>query len=95
MGYRKVWVETDPMETMNLIRNGHMQEHRDSGLLDEVKSLMEMDWEIRIIYAPRSANYAADYLAKQGLGTRHGLVEVYQHGQVHLLANFRELLWAF
>ena len=77
MGFRKVWLETDSLECLDLILHEPSPQHRDFGIVREVRVFMAMEWETKVTYVQRSCNRAADYLAKRGLVPGQGFYEVY------------------
>ena len=77
MSFRKVWLETDFTECLDLLTQEQGDHHRDAGILDEVKKLLHIEWESKVTYVPRSGNSAADYLAKKGLDSGWGLHEIF------------------
>ena len=79
LGIRKVWLESDSSECLDLLLiQGGGSHHRDADVIQEVQRLLNMDWSTKLMLIPRSSNSAADFLAKKGLAVGLGHQEIFQ-----------------
>ncbi|MED6213778.1 hypothetical protein PIB30_096649 [Stylosanthes scabra] len=69
-GFRQVICETDSLDAFNLVHCelSYVMEHRD--LVSKIKDVELLPWSMRITLIQRSANNAADYLAKQAASSQ-------------------------
>ncbi|XP_028780528.1 uncharacterized protein LOC114736815 [Neltuma alba] len=77
-GHRRVILESDASSVIELLSTEPNEDNADYTLLQEIRSLIDRSWEVRLSYAPRACNAAADHLAKFGLGGLLGFHMVYE-----------------
>ncbi|KAF7829114.1 Heat shock 70 kDa protein [Senna tora] len=65
-GFRKVDVETDSQNAINLISHGVIPIHPYASLVSAIKELWARDWDIRFMHVHREANCVAESFAKLG-----------------------------
>lgn len=73
LGFRKVMLEVDSTEAIELLKNEVGMMHEDKDLIVSIKQLIASDWNVDILYVRRCFNRPADYLAKSGLSAWPGL----------------------
>ena len=71
-GERRIIVESDALELIQLLEQGNTSQHADAELIQEAKSLIGRQWEIELLHIPRGANSVADFLAKRAITTVRG-----------------------
>ena len=59
-GWRKVIIETDATEIIDILKSPLLTAHRDREAILEAQQFLKNSWEVRLQYAPREANMAAD-----------------------------------
>jgi ribonuclease HI len=70
----KVEVQIDSQVLVHNLQNGHNGNIVECALMQRVKSLLELSWEVRITHVFREANRCADVLANIGSEGQHGIV---------------------
>ncbi|XP_028768143.1 uncharacterized protein LOC114725745 [Neltuma alba] len=71
-GYKKVLLETDSTNAIELLSMQLDESHHEYSIINEAHQLLSWDWEVKLLYVHRHGNAVADYLAKIGLGGLHG-----------------------
>ncbi|RDX97206.1 putative ribonuclease H protein, partial [Mucuna pruriens] len=66
LGYRSMLVVTDSLEAISLIEEANIEDSAYSGLLADIRSLMQRKWSLDLIYSLREDSACADILAKLG-----------------------------
>jgi len=66
LGYRTMLVETDSLEAINLIKEANIEDCAYSGLLADIRSLMQRNWSLDLIHSLRQDNACANMLSKLG-----------------------------
>ncbi|XP_028773622.1 uncharacterized protein LOC114730681 [Neltuma alba] len=72
-GYRNVILESDATSAIELLSEDPNELHDDYVIIREARALLTREWNVKLSYAPRSCNQAADLLAKLGLGAMPGV----------------------
>ncbi|KAF7816000.1 hypothetical protein G2W53_029969 [Senna tora] len=79
-GFRKVVIECDSKVALELVENGTTENHPCSGLVHQIRSLVDRNWDVNLVHAFREANQAADLMAKMSHTLSEGLhVFCYPH----------------
>ncbi|KAF7805662.1 aspartic proteinase-like protein 2 [Senna tora] len=88
-GFRRVVIESDSEVALDLIKNGVDQSHHVSGLVHQIRSLINQNWDAELVHVFREANHAADFMAKLSHSLPNGLhvFERPQAGLGKILAN--------
>ncbi|CAN0854232.1 Putative ribonuclease H protein At1g65750 [Linum grandiflorum] len=66
MGFTKVWLESDSLEGIKLIKDGDVDSHPLAAILYDIRSLINGRWECKVSHVLREANQLADSMAKMG-----------------------------
>lgn len=78
LGFAQVELRLDSETVLQSIKGGKLGSVRGLQLVRRIRSLMEDDWQVRVIHVYREANKVADCLAGSGCSQDAGLV-VYTH----------------
>ena len=66
-GYRRVWCESDSLHHLQLLTTTQqMCFHNYANVIEDIKALVNRDWEVRLSHIWREGNCCADALAKLG-----------------------------
>ncbi|XP_028775906.1 uncharacterized protein LOC114732739 [Neltuma alba] len=71
--WKRLIIETDCMEVIDLVVSGWPDYHPDWHLLEEIKWWMDREWDVRLDWCSRDVNLAADTLAKKPLLSAKGI----------------------
>ncbi|KAG8381639.1 hypothetical protein BUALT_Bualt06G0142500 [Buddleja alternifolia] len=74
-GVRKVILESDSTTTLSSIEDTSIEHHHFS-VIEDIRRMLERDWEVSLCHVWREANHVADDLAKKGLKNPMHLVHV-------------------
>ncbi|KAF7822536.1 putative ribonuclease H protein At1g65750 family [Senna tora] len=75
-----VVIECDSEVALELVENGTTENHPCSGLVHQIRSLVDRNWDINLVHAFREANQTADLMAKMSHTLSEGLhVFCYPH----------------
>lgn len=72
-GYRKIWIESDSLTSVNLIKNGCSKLRSYYALVHRAVELLARDWEACISHHHREGNRVADSLANSAANNVAGL----------------------
>ncbi|KAK4285126.1 hypothetical protein QN277_001868 [Acacia crassicarpa] len=67
LGFRKVILEVDSSDAVELMKQPTPATHEDRCLIEEIKGMLAREWCVEIQLISRWANEAADQLAEAGL----------------------------
>ena len=70
IGFKKVWLEMDSVEGLELIQQGFSFTHPCVSLIQQITDLIARSWEVNFSHTCRDSNKVADYLAKMALRER-------------------------
>lgn len=65
-GIRKIWIESDSLTSINLIKNGFPSSHLYYNLVQNIMELCSRSWQARVSHTHREGNRVADSLANEG-----------------------------
>ena len=65
-GIRKLWIESDSLIAVNLVRKGCLPSHQYHNLVCSIRSYMDKQWHLRVTHTHREGNRVADALANEG-----------------------------
>ncbi|XP_028781415.1 uncharacterized protein LOC114737630 [Neltuma alba] len=71
-GHRNVILESGATNVIELLNVEPKVCHADYNVLQEVRTLLSRNWNVRLGYVNRECNKAADFLAKRGLEAMQG-----------------------
>ncbi|XP_054791497.1 uncharacterized protein LOC129299252 [Prosopis cineraria] len=77
-GYRKVILETNSMETLDLMTVGSIVEHEDHVTIEMAQDLLRQTWEVKMQHVSHELNKPVDFLARWGLSTHPGFHSINQ-----------------
>lgn len=66
-GFRRVWLESDSLTAVTLVKNGCHHSHQFFSLIQRIQRLVNNNWQIRISHTHREGNRVADILAGEGV----------------------------
>lgn len=66
-GYQKIWLESDSLTSVNLVKNGCSMNHSCSNLVQSILDLCSREWQVHIAHTHREGNRVADILANDGV----------------------------
>ena len=76
IGFRKVVIESDSLEAVNMVQNHVGDLDQVSACIGDILKIQEQEWSTQIRHIPREVNKAADMLAKMVFGAAPGFHEV-------------------
>ncbi|XP_028785601.1 uncharacterized protein LOC114741465 [Neltuma alba] len=74
MQWRRVIIETDCWEAVELLSTGWAEDHSEGHLVTEIRSWLDKEWQVSLDRYHRDANGATDALAKEALNIEIGAV---------------------
>lgn len=70
-GLRKVWLESDSLTAINLIKHGCTSSHMYYDLVLSIRELCNRSWQVHLSHIHREGNRVADSLANEGAASDH------------------------
>lgn len=69
-GYRRVWVESDSVNAVDMCRKGVTNDHSLASVVRQIKEFMSRNWELKLRWCFREENEAANWLAAEACNRR-------------------------
>lgn len=73
-GFRKVWVESDSLTAVNMVKRGCPADHHLYGLIQNIISMCRREWQVKLSHIHREGNFVVHVLANEGLNCSHGTI---------------------
>lgn len=82
-GYRRVILETDVRQALNLINGENLMDYPLVNLVQRIRERINQDWEVVLKHCLRNANTEEDWLASTAMKVRSGRHELsYPSGEL-------------